>query len=400
MVRFPPRSHSTVSGQRRRVRTFPGAVSRADQDRAERVRELDRQGPAPFVVKRFAYSENEGGLAQRWHGSYWYDVVRDWYVPAMSRRELLFFEWVVVDNCNQLCPYCVNKGELSHKTKAQMSYVPGRELDVARKLGSLACEVDRVIVNLTGGEPLMSDHIVEVLDILAAAPNVSVQLITNMKRIPAVGDALVRFPSLSIAGSLHVGQRSEREWADIVTFLKAYRRRLRISLSQVDHGLTQDDRAKLALVQRETGLRIAFQTYIPPWSDAVRVADGAAVSNAHCVSSLGKRCCLGYSHFFVQSDGVIRHGLWCNEKTTKHSNLLSLARVEDVMSPHMARCPQTSCGCNYNMFQHAEYLAACRRLGYRADEMFTAQKKPFIERLKRRIRTLRAAVPRLPLGFG
>ena len=38
---------------------------------------------------------------------------------CVAVRELLYFEWIIYDNCNLNCPYCVTKGDFSHKENRQ-----------------------------------------------------------------------------------------------------------------------------------------------------------------------------------------------------------------------------------------------------------------------------------------
>src|ERR1043165_2783015 len=98
-----------------------------------------------------------------------------------KKRELFLFEWVVVDNCNLYCDYCVNKGEFSHKSNQSILYKPGKEKEIAQKISDLSCLADKVVVNLTGGEPLLARYIEDVLKILSATGNVYIHLITNLK---------------------------------------------------------------------------------------------------------------------------------------------------------------------------------------------------------------------------
>jgi len=307
----------------------------------------------------------------------------------MQQRELFFFEWVVVDNCNLDCSYCVNKGEYSQKSKDKMKYVPGREVDIARKIVELAGCADHVYVNLTGGEPLLSDYFIEVLTVLASVGNITVNLITNLKRIEIHADDIVRvLPALTINGSLHIHYRSDQEIDRLVGFLNAYNSRLSISLSQVNHELTRDDLRKLELIKASTGKRIDYQLFIPPWTDAGKIKDAEEIMNASFVSSRGKRCCLGFSHFFLLPDGTFNFDQWCNHKNCNTGDFLSIGpdNFGEFILDDMKKCPYNSCGCNYNVFNFSDYIAACKRLGYTADEVFSLNNQRLLPRLKRLVR--------------
>lgn len=309
----------------------------------------------------------------------------------MQKRELFFFEWVLVDNCNLGCSYCVNKGEYSQKPKNEMTYVPGREVDIARKIVELAGSADRVVVNLTGGDPLISDYFTEVLTVLASVGNISVNLITNLKRIGKYADDILRtYPSMSIGGSLHVHFRSDQEVDSLITFLNGYKDRLDISLSQVDHNLTPEDRKKLARIKQETRMAISFQAFIPPWTEDGKVKKADEIRDASFVTSLGKRCCLGYSHLFLLPDGTIYYDLWCNVKTRKTGDFLGmrLDNFDNFILDDMKICPKSSCGCNYNVFYYADYVAACKRLKHSNVEIFRRTNQRLLPRIKRFITKL------------
>lgn len=290
-----------------------------------------------------------------------------------DKRDLFYFEWVVVDNCNFNCNYCVNSGVFSHKSRDEMLYVAGLEIAIANKILEFSRLTHRVMVNLTGGEPLLSDHFVEMLSILAKADNISVQLITNQKRLEAIADDILRvFPALSISGSLHVRFRTDREIDDLIAFLNAYKDRLHISLSQVNHDLTPDDMNKIERIKNLTGMEIAYYAFIPPYTGAGKVENAQKIRDATFVPALGKRCCLGYSHFFVSPDGTFYFDQWCNLRTRKKGDFLKVesSNFREFILEDMKKCPQTSCGCNYNVFNYPDYLAACRRLGYPEEEVF------------------------------
>lgn len=306
----------------------------------------------------------------------------------MQKRELFFFEWVVVDNCNLDCSYCVNKGEYSQKPKSEMTYVRGREVDIARKIVELAGSANQVVVNLTGGDPLISDYFAEVLSVLASAENIAVTLITNLKRIDRYADDILRiFPSLTIDASLHVHFRSDHEIDRLIGFLNSYKDRLSISLSQVDHDLTLEDRRRLSRIRRATRMAIEFQTFIPPWTEDGRDETSDDISAASFVSSLGKRCCLGYSHFLLLPDGTIGYDQWCNDKTRKSGNFLNLnpENRSSFILDYMKTCPMHSCGCNYNVFNYPMYVAACDRLKYAKGEVFGRTNQRWLPRIERAI---------------
>jgi len=291
----------------------------------------------------------------------------------INHRELILFEWVVVDNCNLNCSYCVNKGEYSQKAKAEMKYVAGREIDIAKKIVELSSNADNVVVNLTGGDPLLSKYFVEILTILASADNIQIRLITNMKLLKNVAEKICEiYPDLIIGGSIHAQYRSNEEIDQLASFLNEYKGRLNIGLSQVDSDLSQEDRAKVERLSEKTGMAVDFQRFIPPWTEAGKIDDAQRISDENFAPSLGKRCCLGFSHFLLLPDGSFCHDLWCLDRVTKVDDFLALtsSNLQDYILEEMKRCPKTSCGCNYNLFNHSEYLSACQRLGYSEVEIF------------------------------
>jgi organic radical activating enzyme len=163
-----------------------------------------------------------------------------------QKRELFYFEWVMYDNCNLNCTYCVNIGEYSQKPKDKMLYAPGKEIEIAKKIYQLSGYADHVHVNLSGGEPLLSKHFIEVLSILSKVKNISINLITNLKKIHEIADYVVQItPNINIEGSLHVHFRSDLEMDQLIHFLNSYKQRLKINLSQVNHDLSDNDRKKL-----------------------------------------------------------------------------------------------------------------------------------------------------------
>lgn len=295
------------------------------------------------------------------------------YDAKLESRELLFFEWVMIDNCNLYCSYCVNKGEYSHKTNDKMIYVSGKEIDIANQIVKLSHKANKVFVNITGGEPFLSDRFLQVLSIFAAKDNIVVNVISNLKLLAKHADDILQVnPALHIWGSLHVKYRSDHEIRELITFLNAYKGRLNITLSQVDHELTLEERGRIADITEQTGLPVTFQKFIPPWTEDGKVENEDDIRDATFVSSLGKRCCLGYSHFFILPDGTFYYDQWCNEDTRKTGNVLELSETEldAYILNGMKRCQKNSCGCNYNTFNYEEYLAACTRLGYPDEEVF------------------------------
>jgi organic radical activating enzyme len=303
----------------------------------------------------------------------------------MQLRELLFFEWVVVDNCNLDCDYCINKGEYSQKPKGKMLYVQGLEVAIARKISELSTKAQRVHVNLTGGEPLLCANLIEVLEILASAENITVSLITNLKLIGKYAADIARvIPRITINGSLHIQYREQQEIEDIVEFVSTYKNRLSISLTQVDHSLA-DGRSKVDYIRKKAGLSVHYQTYVPPWTDAGKVDNAHEIMAANFVSTKGKRCCLGFSHFFLLPDGTFHYDLWCEPKTQKTGSFLELGpdNFDVYILDDMKKCPKSHCGCNYNIFNFSDYIAACKRLGYPSEEAFVSNNERILPRLKR-----------------
>jgi|GEM_PF-2839686 len=282
-------------------------------------------------------------------------------------REMLWFEWIMIDACNLNCRYCVNGYGKTLKGEAQ-SKPAALDLKMAEQIVGISQHAEKVFVNLTGGEPTLSKHIVEIIYLLCQTQNISVQLITNMKRMHSLAQRLEPcLPLIHIVGSLHVSHRTDEDMDRMIGFINGYKSVLNIQLTQVNHEFSKQDMEKLTRVKNETGLNIALQTYIPPRDASAR---SHSVRDASFVSSLGKRCCLGYSTFLLQPDGIFRYGLWCSRKETADFVTIKPSDFRAYMLDGMEKCPKTSCDCNYNTFIYDSYLRACRRLGYREEEIF------------------------------
>ncbi len=309
-------------------------------------------------------------------------------MSILAEKEMLFFEWVLVDNCNLECAYCINKGEFSHKSKEAMSYSPGNELAIAERLLEISWQAKRVVVNLTGGEPTMARHFEDVTEILGRNPAIELKLITNLRNYRRIVDIADRFATILI--SLHVQYRTPAEIDALVEAINHIKGKSSITLSQVDAPLTDEERSRLAHITRKTGLDICFQTYVPPWTGDAVPENKQYIMASKFVTSRGKRCALGHLYFFLLPDGRFYNGLWCNSGTRRTGDILMPlpSLLEQLSSDSMEPCPFESCGCNYNLFFHREYLAECRKLGYAASEMFGRENVRLLWRLKSIWKTL------------
>lgn len=291
----------------------------------------------------------------------------------IENRKFFFFEWIVIDRCNLSCSYCVTKGGNSQKAYRDVKYVKGREIDIARKIVELSKRTERVFVNLTGGEPLLLSNFPEVLSILASAENITLSMVTNLKLIGKCANDIEHiFPAMNIGGSLHVHYRTYEEIECIISFLNNYKDRLHFNLSQVDYNLTNEEKGTIARIEAQTGYKVDLQPFIPPYSRDFRVENENEILDTNFVTSLGKRCGLGYSYFLVHPDGSFWFDLWCNDDTRKIGNFLDItaANFNAYILEGMKQCPKKQCGCNYNTFHHAEYLADCTSLAYPDEEIF------------------------------
>ncbi|MDD2752125.1 MAG: radical SAM protein, partial [Candidatus Omnitrophica bacterium] len=179
---------------------------------------------------------------------------------TQGKKDFLFFDWAVIDDCNLNCSYCVNKGEYSQKEKSRISYVVGREIDIAKKIVEISRLVKKVIVAFSGGEPLLAQKIAEVIAVLSTAPNIEIRLITNLILIDRIMDYV---PKLSqIVVSLHIKYRSSADVEFLISRINKLKNITKLSLAQVDYGLSVNDRKKLCEIESKTGKKIFFQTYI------------------------------------------------------------------------------------------------------------------------------------------
>jgi len=311
-----------------------------------------------------------------------------------EKKDLLFFDWAVIDDCNLNCSYCVNKGEYSQKEQGKISYLPGREIDIARKIVEISQFAKKVIVALSGGEPLLARNIVEVIEILSTAPNIETRLITNLILIDRI---MSHVPKLSqIVVSLHIKYRNDADIEFLISRINKLKNNTKLSLAQVDYGLSISDRKKLCEIERKTGKQIFFQAYIPPWTLTGKISkEKEAVAARSFIKSLGKRCGLGYFYYIILADASFYYGLWCNSRYDKTrlkiGNFLDDFSVnEDKFFPKgMEKCPYAYCGCNYNtIYEYGTYRSACSRLGYKQEDIFQPQNLSFFGRL----RSLRGAL--------
>lgn len=311
-----------------------------------------------------------------------------------GKRELLLFDWVVIDNCNLACHYCVNKGAYSHKSANNISYIPGTEIKIAEKIGELTPVADKIIVNLTGGEPLLATYIVDVFNVLTKFSNIYVNLVTNLKLLDKYAHMLIKLPNhIVIGGSLHVSYRSDVEIENLISLLNRYKNNFKFTLTQVDYDLTPADIQKISRIKSATGLDVIFQTFIPPWTEAGTNTSYDKIRDANFVASKGKRCCLGYSHFFILPDGTFYYDLWCNEHSRKIGNFLRINNesIDDFILTDMKKCLTSSCGCNYNTLNYPEYISACKRHGYPDTEIFGTHNTRLWQRILRLLRSYKVS---------
>ncbi len=257
-----------------------------------------------------------------------------------------------------------------------MLYRPGDEVTVARRIVELSREYERIVVNLTGGEPTLASHLEEAVRILAAAGNIEIWLITNLRLVDRF-KAIARYLS-QVLVSIHVSLRSREEIDAIIATANEYKGKLLITLSQVDMELSAHDRAELDRIGRETGFKILFQPFIVPWTEA-DAGDKRKKNTGAYISSIGKRCALGYFYFLIESDGTLKYDLWCT--TRKHSHSVSLVDeafpgLSSYILQDMKKCPNKSCGCNYNYLFYDRYLRECQSKNYAQSELFIESDDP------------------------
>ena len=309
-----------------------------------------------------------------------------WPLNRNRKKRYLFFEWKVTENCNIGCSYCVNSVGTT-----TLSKTPENTIKVAEKLLALSSNVERLTVNLTGGEPTIAPHIRESLLILTKARNIDLRLITNLRAVSHIEDLFPAFGSITV--SLHLAYRNEEEVNRIIRTINQHKGRVSFFPTQVDYQINEDIQAKLSKIRKETGLTITLQPFITPWaydnaqgvpSEAIRAASPATtpqhekpsptagkISSADTPRTTGKRCCLGYFTFLIDPGARLQYDLWCNDRTRKIGDFLSLQPEEFILN-EMKQCPDVSCGCNYNYFSHKEYLEECAKKGYPEKEIFTS----------------------------
>lgn len=251
-----------------------------------------------------------------------------------------------------------------------MRYIPGIEIDIANKIVEASACVTKTVVNMTGGEPLLVNAIRETIEILGSAEHIDIQLITNFLLVEKIADILHKVSKVIL--SLHIQCRNSNGIDTLIDLINSNKVKTKIVLTQVDHNLSFEDRENLNYITRKTGLAITFQTYIPPWTREGKIENSQKIQDANFVASFGKRCSLGYTYFYINPDGTFYYDLWCKETSRKIGNFLEPLSVNQhaFFPSHMKKCPSSSCGCNYNIFNYDEYLAVCKRLGYAKKEIF------------------------------
>ena len=311
----------------------------------------------------------------------------------MDRRRMLYFEWVIIDRCNMFCSYCIDKGVFSQKASQNVLYVPGLELKTAEKIIELSDCAETVIVSICAAEPLLAVYIKDVLSILGRSNNITVRLITNLTLIETCCEDIVHLsPRIDVFGSLHISYHND-EWVErIIRFINQYKNSVRLSLSQVDHELTLEDRNKLSRITRECELPICFQTCFQPNppSAASETSGQKDQNESKFPGSLGKRCFLGYSHFLINPDGTFKYGLWCTENKVASFHEVKPSTFDHFMSVEMRKCPNAYCSCSYNVLDYEVYLETCKHLGYPKKEIVQHIVKRPHKRLKRKISALRS----------
>ncbi len=280
----------------------------------------------------------------------------------MEQKELLCFEWVVYDNCNLRCDYCVNKGEYSHRNKEEINYVKGIEIDIARRIIELSPLGKEVRVNLTGGEPLLAENISDVITILTANKKIKVKLITNFRLIHRIDSVIGKLDRILV--SLHIKSRTDQEIENMIESLNRYKSTVPIIISQVDHDLNDEDRRKLNYIRRKTHMFINMQQFIPPWTDDTK--DNKRISDSIYMPTKGKYCTLGYFYFLIHANGKFFSNLWCIDRNEiQQKNFLGDIHevTQLLLSSKLYKCPESSCGCNYNTFHYGIYFKECVKLG-------------------------------------
>jgi organic radical activating enzyme len=318
-----------------------------------------------------------------------------WPLNKKDKKPYLFFEWKITEKCNVGCSYCVNSvgAEASPKT-------PGNTIKVAEKLLALSKDVERLTINLTGGEPTIAPYIRECLLILTKARNIDLRLITNLRAVSHIEDLFPAFSSISV--SLHLAYRSDEEVNRIIRTINQHKARVCFYPTQVDYQINEDIQATLMKIKKETGLIMTLQPFITPWAyhntqrmppEATKAASPATtpqhekptptagkISSSDTPKTAGKRCCLGYFTFLINPDASLQYDLWCNDRTRKIGDFLLLQPEEFILND-MKKCPDLTCGCNYNYFSHKEYLRECARKGYPKKEIFISSAMQKLERM-------------------
>ncbi|MCL4528496.1 MAG: GTP 3',8-cyclase MoaA [Chloroflexi bacterium] len=184
-------------------------------------------------------------------------------------RAITYLRISLTDRCNLRCVYCMPKGGLQWQAPAEQLSVEEivRVVEAASKGG-----VNRI--RLTGGEPLVHPHIVEIVCRIASIPNIEeVSLTTNamlLERLAQpLADAGLKRVNISLDSldadkfrRITRGGNIDRVWRGIAAAERAHLAPLKLN-SVIVRGLNADELPALTRLTIENDWHVRFIEVMP-----------------------------------------------------------------------------------------------------------------------------------------
>lgn len=275
-------------------------------------------------------------------------------------KDFIVLDWCVADICNMKCDYCISS-DIKKLDSSYKSPDIKTVLSIAYRIRELSNYVQKITVNLCGGEPLMAENIDQAIEVLSEKSNIDIVLITNFKLIDKVHTQLSKVKDLII--SLHIRYKSDDEVSSMIDKINKLQTGANVSLSQVDYKLSDRDLSELARINYHTNKSINLQTFNIP------IIAGDQNDNSgydYFKSPNGKHCLIGNMFFNISSDGMLSFNLWCH-KNSKSGKINLLGPIDEIVeiinNRNYFTCSFSYCPCNYNVTFYDNYLSVMNEYG-------------------------------------
>lgn len=285
-----------------------------------------------------------------------------------SPNDFILLQWIVTTKCNMNCEYCYAVGIVNKDRGNKLE----NTLKTASRIVELSRLYKRVRLDITGGEILTYKDLDKVLEIIKPVKNIELGIFTNATYFSAIESCIERFAMVNI--SLHVKYRTNEEIDLIIGYVKKYKHKTSIVLSQVDFKLEPEDHVKLARIEYETKISIFFQTYIKPYF-ILEEDDHDEEFSSLFINSKNKICTMNCFAFTILPNGRLFYDLACRKNTRKTGDFLdSLKNIDIILKDNQPKkCPYQFCYNNYNIFFFEEYQNICDRFKIDNTSRFTKE---------------------------